>query len=180
MTGYIQTNLMAMTDGHIYFDVNEFKRGRRPAVNHTLSVTRIGNQTQTLLEKGLRRETVKRLNDFYEIRETSSFGVEVPPEYRVKIRVGEKIEAILNQELREVVPTSLRYVLIGLVLSDFFAEKNLGETIFAKKALIKAYFEGRLKGLEQAVLASKDFKALLLTLQKYKQPLFKMVYGNLQ
>ena len=180
LTGYIQTNLMAMTDGHIYFDVNEFKRGRRPAVNHTLSVTRIGNQTQTLLEKGLRRETVKRLNDFYEIRETSSFGVEVPPEYRVKIRVGEKIEAILNQELREVVPTSLRYVLIGLVLSDFFAEKNLGETIFAKKALIKAYFEGRLKGLEQAVLASKDFKALLLTLQKYKQPLFKMVYGNLQ
>ena len=180
LTGYIQTNLMAMTDGHIYFDVDEFKRGRRPAVNHALSVTRIGNQTQTLLEKGLRRETVKRLNDFYEIRETSSFGVEVPPEYRVKIRVGEKIEAILNQELREVIPASLRYILVGLVLSDFFAEKNLGETLYAKKTLIKAYFEGRLKKLEQSVLASKDLKALLLTLQKYKQPLFKMIYGNLQ
>src|SRR3989344_4434242 len=180
LTGYIQTNLMAMTDGHIYFDVEEFKRGRHPAVNHTLSVTRVGNQTQTLLEKGLRRETVKRLNDFYEIRETSSFGVEVPPEYRVKIRLGEKIEAILNQELREVVPTSLRYVLIGLVLSDFFAEKNLGETLYAKKTLIKAYFEGRLKKLEQAVSAAKDYKALLELLQKYKQPIFKMVYGNIQ
>ena len=180
LTGYIQTNLMAMTDGHIYFDVQEFKRGRHPAVNHTLSVTRIGNQTQTLLEKGLRRETIKRLNDFYEIKETSSFGVEVPPEYRVKIRTGEKIEAILNQEIREVIPTALRYILIGLVLSDFFAEKNLGETIFAKKALIKAYFEGRLKKLEAEVLAAKDLKALLELLQKYKQPIFKMVYGNIQ
>jgi len=86
----------------------------------------------------------------------------------------------LNQELREVIPTSLRYILIGLVLSDFFAEKNLGETIFAKKALIKAYFEGRLKKLEAEVLAAKDLKTLLDLLQRYKQAIFKMVYGTIQ
>src|SRR5581483_5765076 len=42
LTGYIQTNLMSMTDGHIYFDNDLFSKGKRPAVNTFLSVTRVG------------------------------------------------------------------------------------------------------------------------------------------
>ena len=33
LSGYIQTNVMSMTDGHIYFDSNLFSQGRRPAIN---------------------------------------------------------------------------------------------------------------------------------------------------
>ena len=51
LTGYIQTNLMSMTDGHIYFDNELFFKGRRPAINPFISVTRVGYQTQTSLRK---------------------------------------------------------------------------------------------------------------------------------
>src|SRR5258708_9528101 len=47
LSGYIQTNLIAMTDGHIFFDTDLFDQGRRPAVSPLLSVTRVGEQAQT-------------------------------------------------------------------------------------------------------------------------------------
>jgi len=40
--GYIQTNLMSMTDGHLYFDSDLHNAGRRPAINTFLSVTASG------------------------------------------------------------------------------------------------------------------------------------------
>ncbi|MFC1621848.1 F0F1 ATP synthase subunit alpha [Patescibacteria group bacterium] len=52
ISGYIQTNLMAITDGHIFFDKDYFEEGRRPAINHFLSVTRVGRQTQSRLRWG--------------------------------------------------------------------------------------------------------------------------------
>src|SRR3989344_6195922 len=60
-SGYIQTNIMSMTDGHIYFDNNLFTEGRRPAVNPFLSVTRVGRQTQTELERTISRELISFL-----------------------------------------------------------------------------------------------------------------------
>src|SRR4030065_1672896 len=53
LAGYYQTNLMAITDGHIFFDIDEFRRGARPAINHALSVSRVGNQTKTGLDREL-------------------------------------------------------------------------------------------------------------------------------
>src|SRR3989338_6381857 len=55
MSGYIQTNLMAMTDGHIFVDLAEQKKARHPAISFTLSVSRVGNQTRSKLEKEIAR-----------------------------------------------------------------------------------------------------------------------------
>ena len=55
LSGYIQTNLMSMTDGHIYFDTDFYNQGRRPAINPFLSVTRVGFQAQTPLVRDLSR-----------------------------------------------------------------------------------------------------------------------------
>ena len=44
ITGYIQTNLISITDGQIYLNTNLFQKGFRPAVDFGLSVSRIGNR----------------------------------------------------------------------------------------------------------------------------------------
>src|SRR4030042_876615 len=56
LSGYIQTNLMSMTEGHIFFDIDLISQGKRPAVNPFLSVTRVGHQTQTPLQRDVSRE----------------------------------------------------------------------------------------------------------------------------
>jgi F-type H+/Na+-transporting ATPase subunit alpha len=56
ISGYIQTNLMSMTDGHIFFDSEFFNQGKRPAINPFVSVTRVGHQTQSPLTRSMSRE----------------------------------------------------------------------------------------------------------------------------
>jgi F-type H+-transporting ATPase subunit alpha len=46
VTGYIQSNLISMTDGQIYLSTDLFQEGFRPAVDIGLSVSRIGSRVQ--------------------------------------------------------------------------------------------------------------------------------------
>ena len=64
LSGYIQTNLMSMTDGHLYFDSDMFTKGQRPAINPFLSVTRVGRQTQTPVQRQINREVLNFLTLF--------------------------------------------------------------------------------------------------------------------
>lgn len=180
ITGYIQTNLMAMTDGHIFFDVEEFKRGRRPAVSHVLSVTRVGNQTQSTLEKELRRMIAFRLNNYYRFRETSSFGVEIPAQYSIEINFGQKIEALLNQRTHQVIPKPLQHLLLGLLFANFWDSKELDRLILDKEKIHQAYFSGKLKSLIAGVEKVNDFKNLRELLIKNLSLLNQITNGGLQ
>ena len=46
VTGYIQSNLISMTDGQIYISADSFQEGFRPAIDIGLSVSRIGSRVQ--------------------------------------------------------------------------------------------------------------------------------------
>jgi len=98
ITGYIQTNLMAITDGHIFFDIDEFRKGKRPAINHALSVSRVGNQTKSPLERELSNILREALSAYQKDLEIARFGVELPENTKKEIDLGEKIEAVLNQD----------------------------------------------------------------------------------
>ena len=69
LSGYIQTNLMSMTDGHIFFDIDLYNQGRRPAVNPFLSVTRSGHQVQTFLQQDLGRKLTSFLVEYEKMKE---------------------------------------------------------------------------------------------------------------
>ncbi len=180
LTGYIQTNLMAMTDGHIFFDVEEYKRGKRPAVNHSLSVTRVGNQTQSFLEKELRQVINFRLINYYRVRETSSFGVEMPAAYSLEIDFGQKIETLFNQEKLTIITKPLQYILFGLLFSDFWNNKSVREVQGDKEKLIKAHQKDLLTKLETEVLTVNNLNGLKTLLLKYQPMINNIISGNIQ
>ncbi|KKR86199.1 MAG: ATP synthase subunit alpha [Candidatus Curtissbacteria bacterium GW2011_GWA1_41_11] len=180
LTGYIQTNLMAMTDGHLFFDVEEFKRGRRPAISHNLSVTRVGNQTQSVVEKDLRRMITFRLNNYYRFRETSSFGVEIPVQYSTEINFGLKIEALLDQTSHQIIPKPLQHLLLGLLFANFWNEKELNQLLSDKQKIIDAYFSGKLKNLVLEITKANNFEYLATLLSKNVSFLNNITGGSLQ
>ncbi len=47
VSAFIPTNVISITDGQIYLDVNLFNAGIRPAINAGLSVSRVGGAAQT-------------------------------------------------------------------------------------------------------------------------------------
>jgi F-type H+/Na+-transporting ATPase subunit alpha len=77
LTGYIETNLMSMTDGHIYMDKKIYQSGQRPAVNPFLSVTRVGRQTQNQVLKGASHEINKLFQDHENLKNFMKFSYEL-------------------------------------------------------------------------------------------------------
>lgn len=97
ITGYIQTNLMSMTDGHIYFDQELFFKGVRPAVNVFLSVTRVGKQTQTQESRELGREILSLLKKNEQMARFLRFGPEVTDQVKDILKKGKMISTLFNQ-----------------------------------------------------------------------------------
>lgn len=97
LSGYIQTNLMSMTDGHIYFDTDFFNQGRRPAINPFLSVTRVGFQAQTPLVRDLSRVLSSFMVEIEKLRDFLHFGAELSEEIKSKLDLGDRILAFFDQ-----------------------------------------------------------------------------------
>src|SRR4030065_2820771 len=75
LTGYIQTNLMAITDGHLFFDIDEFRKGARPAINPGLSVSRVGNQTKQPIDRELAQLVREDLSKYSRSLDIARCGV---------------------------------------------------------------------------------------------------------
>jgi len=117
LTGYIQTNLMSMTDGHLFFDTDLYAKGIRPAINPFLSVTRVGRQTQSPLFRDLATRLLKLLSDYQDAQNFSRFGAQLPPSTRQTLTLGAHATQMLNQPVSEITPTALQAILLTLVLS---------------------------------------------------------------
>src|SRR3989338_6425039 len=92
LSGYIQTNLMSMTDGHIFFDIDLYSQGKRPAVNPFLSVTRVGHQTQTPLQRDVSRELSSFLVSYERMKQFMHFGAEVGEAAKNVLNLGEQVD----------------------------------------------------------------------------------------
>jgi len=132
LSGYIQTNIMAMTDGHLYFDSDLFAKGRRPAINPFLSVTRVGRQTQSTLKRSINREILSFLTIYEKMQNFSHFGAELTESSRVTLAIGEKIVKFLNQGPSTTMPIGLQILLFSMLWNSILQNKDvepIGENV---------------------------------------------------
>lgn len=180
-TGYIQTNLMSMTDGHLFFDMNSYQQGQRPAINIGLSVTRVGKQTQKTIERDIAIKVREILFEYTKARDVAKFGVELLVSTQEKVVLGEKLLAIFDQDVRVIVPKMLQLLFIELLLSDFWQSNKTEDIKRHKDKILAAYEEGKLKKLENELQGIFDLGAankFSETIAKWKPELEKIVNGR--
>jgi len=165
ISGYIQTNLISMTDGHIFFDSEEFKKGKRPAINAFLSVSRVGNQTKNQIEKELAQLIRKNLIEYQRAQAVAQFGVELSPKTRKILEIGRKIEILFEQDPKTLIPYPLRIFLFGLLFCGFFDGKPENLTKLEKEEIIKRYKKGELKELDE-IKRLENFEELKIFVKK--------------
>lgn len=115
LTGYIQTNLMSMTDGHIYFDADLFAAGRRPAINPFVSVTRVGHQTQSKLVREISQMTIEALADYDKTQVFVRFGAELSDNSRQILALGERLLKFFDQPADLIVPVNIQIVMWAML-----------------------------------------------------------------
>jgi len=170
MSGFIQTNLMAMTDGHIFFDSSELKKGRHPAVSFTLSVSRVGNQTKTKVEREINFAITQRITQARKAEELGRFGVELTPQTMVYIKNSAKLDIIFNQDANVIYGRNFQIIILGLYLCDFWAQKEGKQVREEVDKLFAMYGFGKLDKfvlMLDRVKSLADLNALLGANTKY-------------
>jgi len=125
LSGHVTTNLMGITDGHIYFDSALFEKGKRPAINLFLSVTRVGRQTQNTLEKDINQKVTSFLAEFESLQNLAHFGAELSKELQAKLKKGERLNEIFDQDFNAVLDETTQLILLGIVWGELFGDLSV-------------------------------------------------------
>ena len=110
----LPTNLIASTDGHLYFSTTLYAQGQYPAIGVAKSVTRVGRQTQSKMQKDISDRIRRALANFEEFKAYSAFGAELSEETRLTLKTGELIQEALKQEPREKIDPATQILLLHL------------------------------------------------------------------
>ncbi len=147
ITGYIQTNLMSMTDGHIFFDGDLFFKGRRPAINAFVSVTRVGHQTQTILAREIGRSLMELLTSYERTQGFLKFGAELGESSRQILTIGDRLLGFFDQPIQSSVPYNLQLVSVALLITGMWNGKGLDKAmgVFDTKPEIGELINGIIK-----------------------------------
>src|SRR3989344_181876 len=175
LTGYIQTNLMAMTDGHIFFDVVEAKGGRLPAINFGLSVTRVGNQTRSQIEREISDYIGVKLSEVRQAEELGKFGVELTETTMKVIDEGKKIDAVFQQDASLIIPGDLQILFAGLLIARFWEEASFAKINFEQKMLAIAYETGLLNKIRLKLAKITKLRELYDLINSQKASLTQII-----
>jgi len=174
IASYICTNIMSMTDGHIYYDSNAYFNGRRPAIDPTLSVTRVGKQAQGNLKRELSHEIAVFLSQYERSLNYSHFGAELSQKVKDLIRKGDLLYQFFDQHYEEVLPESALLVLLALIWlgsMDKLANVTVAD---CKKRLTAAYSNPQTKVLLDSFAKVPNMYELLTTVAQKEQELLTL------
>lgn len=166
-TGYISTNVMGITDGHIYLDANIYYQGMRPAVNIPLSVTRVGRQTLDKISRDLNKDLTAFLTENTRLQNISHFGQELTDDVKKNLRLGDLVNKFFSQPYEEIVPQKVQVVIISLILQDIIQTKEELET--TKKFLIAAYYDRARQKILYDITNTNDIKVFHENVMKNKE-----------
>jgi len=160
ISDYIITNLMSITDGHIYLDANMMHEGILPAVNSQASVSRIGSKVQTNLLKKEGELASRGLARYAELKSFETINTEVAEETLRDIRRGKKIKEMLAQ-ISDVNYTSDEIaVLLHLVTGDKLEMIDLTELSKFKLDFLAFYRKIATPEFRQKCDKAKDVKEI--------------------
>jgi F-type H+/Na+-transporting ATPase subunit alpha len=180
ISGYIQTNIMSMTDGHIYFDSEIFETGRKPSVNNFLSVTRVGRQTQSSLRWGVNREIVSFMTLLDKTQAFVHFGAEINEGIRSTLAMGDRLMTFFNQPMGKILELNLQIMLFSLiwvgVLNNY--ESSSLRVFIDKASLLYQKNPDFRKKVDDLIDSSEDFNVLLGKLAPASNDLVNFINEN--
>ena len=98
VSAYIPTNVISITDGQIFLELDLFNAGQRPALNPGISVSRVGGAAQTRAMKKVAGSLRLDLSQYRELQAFAQFGTEdLDPATRRQLFRGQRLTELLKQ-----------------------------------------------------------------------------------
>ena len=104
VSAYIPTNVISITDGQIFLDIDLFNQGMRPAIDVGISVSRVGGSAQLKAMKKVAGTLKIDQAQFRELEAFSQFSGDMDPVTALVIDKGQKNSRLLVQPQYSPVP----------------------------------------------------------------------------
>lgn len=117
ISAYIPTNVISITDGQIFLNLDAFNSGQRPAVDSGMSVSRVGSAAQTKAMKLVSSSLKLELASYYELLSFAQFSSDLDGETKRIIEHGERLVTLLKQD--EGKPMTHEEMVLSLFLNKF-------------------------------------------------------------
>ncbi|MCD7810122.1 MAG: F0F1 ATP synthase subunit alpha [Erysipelotrichaceae bacterium] len=97
ISAYIPTNIISITDGQIFLQLDLFNSGFRPAIDTGLSVSRVGSSAQIKAMKQVSSSLKLDLAQYEEMLSFAQFGSDLEASTKATLDHGEKVKEVLKQ-----------------------------------------------------------------------------------
>lgn len=136
---YINTNLMSITDGHIYLDAQMMHDAVFPAVNSGASVSRIGGSIQPKFLRNYGAMAGSQLARYNEVKSYETMNTEITEETEREINRGKRILEFFNQASGVKLTPTEETILLHVVCEGFIDYMTLDLVAKLKMDLIEFY-----------------------------------------
>ena len=164
ISSYIPTNVISITDGQIFLDVELFASGFRPAVDVGLSVSRVGGSAQFKAVRKLSGRLRLDLAQYREMAAFAQFGSDLDKATRDKLRQGERLMEALKQgqgaPYSMVEEALILFVAVSGYLADVFVE-NVGRFLRGFLEHVKTGYKETLSVIGETKEISDDCEKAL-------------------
>lgn len=166
-TTLIPTNLMAMTDGHLLFKSGLYNKGQRPAIDLSLSVSRIGLKDQSVIQKLVGSKIKSVLAQASQLKTLQSFSAELSSETQLLQKQAQIFEELLKQEELTDIPQEIQVSLLLLTMTQFFTSQDINFVARFKTTIIQAFSQNAdLNKLAKQIYSLKTEEEALTLLEQ--------------
>jgi F-type H+-transporting ATPase subunit alpha len=158
VSAYIPTNVISITDGQIFLDLNLFNKGVRPAVDVGLSVSRVGSAAQTKAMKGVSGPVKLQLAQYRELEAFMQFSSDLDPATKERMDLSAKVVEALKQKNNSPLPFEKQTVSLYFATNKEFVKDLELEQIQEVEAKLLEAMENEKPELLDEIRESRKFE----------------------
>ena len=139
VSAYIPTNVISITDGQIFLELELFYKGIRPAINVGLSVSRVGSDAQVPALKSIVKTLKLDLAQFREMEAFAQFGSDLDASTKALLNKGVRLTELLKQKQYSPLPVEEECVSLYAGVSGYLDKVEIKDIAEYETALIKHF-----------------------------------------
>lgn len=164
LTDFITSNLISITDGHLFFDTHLFAKGQRPAVNNYLSVTRVGKQTQSPLLRDINTTITAFMTRYEKTKELTHFGSELNEQSKLILDRGLLLNEYFQQPQQVSYPIALTVLWLAALWLNLIPSTNIAAVASMRTKAAESCLKDT--AFVEKLLACTSFEMLLTTMKQ--------------
>jgi F-type H+-transporting ATPase subunit alpha len=155
ISAYIPTNVISITDGQIFLELDLFNAGVRPAINVGISVSRVGSSAQTKAMKQVAGRLKLDLAQYRELAAFSQFGSDLDKTTRDTLNRGQHMTELLKQPQFSPLALEKQVTILFAGVNGFFDDIPLEKMVEAESAF-HLFLEGNHKSILDDIRSKRE------------------------